>query len=44
MLTTTIAHGGRYVTRKTDVYYVESDDTYLFARPPQGRNYNVVAQ
>lgn len=44
MLTTTIAHGGRYVTRKTDVYYVESDDTYLFARAPQGRNYNVVAQ
>ena len=29
ILTTTIASGGRYLVRKTDVYYVEEEDTTL---------------
>ena len=36
ILTTTVATGGRYLTRKTDVYYVEEEDVFLFAvlQPP----------
>lgn len=30
ILTTTVAGNGRYVSRKTDVYYVEESDTSLF--------------
>lgn len=44
VLTTTIAHGGRFLTRKTDVYYVESDDTPLFARALQERSFRVVSE
>lgn len=29
ILTTTIAQGGRYLVRKTDIYYVEEEDTTL---------------
>ncbi len=29
ILTTTIAQGGRYLVRKTDIYYVEEEDTSL---------------
>ena len=29
ILTTTIAQGGRYLVRKTDIYYVEEADTTL---------------
>jgi len=36
ILTTTIASGGRYLVRKTDVYYVEEADTTLLQyRAPQ---------
>lgn len=36
ILTTTIASGGRYLVRKTDVYYVEEEDTTLLQyRAPQ---------
>lgn len=36
ILTTTIASGGRYLVRKTDVYYVEEEDTTLLRyRAPQ---------
>lgn len=31
ILTTTVATGGRYLTRKTDIYYVEEEDATLFA-------------
>lgn len=31
VLTTTVAGAGRYMSRKTDVYYVEESDTSLFA-------------
>ncbi|MEC5214012.1 hypothetical protein RCH06_002567 [Polaromonas sp. CG_9.5] len=31
VLTTTVTGAGRYVSRKTDVYYVEESDTSLFA-------------
>ncbi len=31
ILTTTVATGGRYLTRKTDIYYVEEEDVTLFA-------------
>jgi hypothetical protein len=31
ILTTTVAAGGRYLTRKTDIYYVEEEDATLFA-------------
>ena len=31
LLTTTVTTAGRYVSRKTDVYYVEESDTSLFA-------------
>lgn len=32
ILTTTVSSGGRYLARKTDVYYLENDDAFLFAR------------
>ena len=37
ILTTTVANGGRYLARKTDVYYVEEVDAGLFAAvlPPK---------
>ncbi|GAB4217952.1 MAG: hypothetical protein Fur007_21820 [Rhodoferax sp.] len=37
VLTTTVAAAGRFLTRKTDVYYVEEDDASLFAgyKPPK---------
>jgi len=31
ILTTTVATGGRYLARKTDLYYIEEDDSSLFA-------------
>lgn len=31
ILTTTVSSGGRYLARKTDVYYIEEDDAFLFA-------------
>lgn len=31
VLSTTVVAGGRYLTRKTDVYYIEETDTPLFA-------------
>ena len=31
LLTTTVTGAGRYISRKTDVYYVEESDTSLFA-------------
>lgn len=31
ILTTTVSSAGRYLARKTDVYYVEEADTFLFA-------------
>jgi hypothetical protein len=39
ILTTTIASGGRYLVRKTDVYYVEEADTVLLQqyKAPQVR-------
>lgn len=39
ILTTTVATGGRYLVRKTDLYYVEEADASLFATmlPPQSR-------
>lgn len=47
ILTTTISSGGRYLARKTDVYYIEEDDAYLFARAtpaPATKVMGVVAQ
>lgn len=46
ILTTTVAHAGRYVSRKTDVYYLENADTPLFLRPQYFRavNMKVVGQ
>ncbi|MBY0410076.1 MAG: hypothetical protein K2Q97_08085 [Burkholderiaceae bacterium] len=47
ILTTTVTHGGQYLARKTDVYYLENADTPLFTRPsPTYRNVDmkVVAQ
>lgn len=39
ILTTTVATGGRYLVRKTDLYYVEEADASLFATilPPHSR-------
>ncbi len=31
ILTTTVATGGRYLARKTDLYYVEEEDASLFS-------------
>lgn len=46
ILTTTVSNAGRYVSRKTDVYYLENADTPLFLRPQHFRavNMKVVAQ
>ena len=33
VLTTTVTNAGRYISRKTDVYYVEGIDRFLFAGP-----------
>ena len=32
ILTTTVAQGGQYIARKTDVYYLQNADTPLFMR------------
>ncbi len=44
ILTTTVARGGQYVARKTDVYYLENADAPLFVRPSKGVNMKVVSQ
>jgi len=46
ILTTTVSRGGQYVSRKTDVYYLENADTPLFLRPSHYRavNMKVVTQ
>lgn len=46
ILTTTVSRGGQYVSRKTDVYYLENADTPLFLRPSHYRavNMKVVSQ
>lgn len=45
ILTTTVAQGGQYLVRKTDVYYLENVDTPLFMRPSyRNINMKVVAQ
>lgn len=43
ILTTTVAGDGRYLARKTDVYYVEEPDIGLFAKA-SGRDLKVVAE
>ena len=42
ILTTTIAAGGRFLTRNTDVYYIEEEDQFLFATLPVHRTVKVV--
>lgn len=46
ILTTTVSRAGQYVTRKTDVYYLENADTPLFLRPAHYRavNMKVISQ
>ncbi|WP_226445710.1 hypothetical protein [Acidovorax radicis] len=45
ILTTTVTRGGQYLTRKTDVYYLENADTSLFTRPSYNNvNMKVVSQ
>ncbi len=44
ILTTTVARGGQYLARKTDVYYLENADTPLFMRPSKSVNMKVVSQ
>ena len=44
ILTTTVARGGQYLARKTDVYYLENADTPLFMRPSKSINMKVVSQ
>ena len=45
VLTTTVARGGQYIARKTDVYYLENADTPLFMRPSyKSVNMKVVSQ
>lgn len=44
VLTTTVTNAGRYLARKTDVYYLENVDAYLFARALQSKVMEVVAQ
>ena len=45
ILTTTVTRGGQYLTRKTDVYYLENADTSLFTRPSYHNvNMKVVSQ
>ena len=33
VLTSTVTNAGRYITRKTDVYYIQSSDAWLYASP-----------
>ncbi len=42
ILTTTVSTGGRYLARKTDVYYVEEEDATLFASVLPPRTVKVV--
>ena len=44
ILTTTVATGGRYLARKTDLYYVEEEDASLFSaiQPPRMNRVKVV--
>ena len=44
ILTTTVARGGQYRARTTDVYYLENADTPLFMRPSKSVNMKVVSQ
>ena len=44
ILTTTVARGGQYLARKTDVYYLENADPPLFMRPSKSVNMKVVSQ
>jgi hypothetical protein len=45
ILTTTVARGGQYLARKTDVYYLENVDAPLFMRSSyRNVNMKVVAQ
>ena len=45
ILTTTVTRGGQYVSRKTDVYYLETADTPLFVNTAmQSVTYKVVSQ
>ena len=44
ILTTTVARGGQYLARKTDVYSLENADTPLFMRPSKSVNMKVVSQ
>ena len=45
ILTTTVTHGGQYIARKTDVYYLENVDAPLFMRNGyRSVNMKVVAQ
>lgn len=46
VLTTTVSRGGQYLSRTTDVYYLENADTPLFLRPSHYRavNMKVVSQ
>lgn len=47
ILTTTIANGGRYLVRKTDLYYIEAEDASLFAAmmlPVPAKTIKVVGQ
>lgn len=45
ILTTSVARGGQYLARQTDVYYLENADTPLFMRPSyKNINMKVVAQ
>jgi hypothetical protein len=44
ILTTTVARGGQYLARKTDVYYLENADTPLFMRTSKSVNMKVVSQ
>jgi hypothetical protein len=44
VLTTTVTNAGRYLARKTDVYYLENEDAFLFARALRSKVMEVVAQ
>ena len=44
LLTTSLTYDNRYVARKTDVYYVEDPDAYLFARDHATKTMKVVAE
>lgn len=45
MVTTSASEGGRYILRKTDIYYIEPEDVSLFMQMEKqqtGRDFNVV--